>query len=539
MRRLDSASLAAMSLAAWTRSLHARAGDIAAKAVCRSSPTKPTTASTSPSTASPSPPTSGATNQRKPVLYPLIAPDGTTLTRGNPSNLPGERIDHPHHAGLWFNYSNVNNIDYWNNSDAIKPEAPPQIRLHPTTTASSQQRAAPPPGNSSPNPPGTPSPTFPRSAANRRRTYIHQTTRYVFSKLTIDGKPARTIDMTVTLTALANRRLPRRQGRHARHPRRSLPRVGHRKAGGISATPMASPPRSPLATAGATGVYRTSEGKVGDAAGAHAAAGAISPAPRPTASTETIAIIDHPGNPNYPTYWHARDYGLFAVNPLGAPSVRPQTTSLELHPGERSGRDLPLSHPSALPGRHLRRDERRSRRLRQGSSLAKPLGAPIHRELSDGWGTQPLRKPLRRCSLQVTSLSPVILSEAKNPRILLLLFSCHPSPNAQSAAMAAMETLRPGMRTGSFAPCLAGGFAGNHLIHSSFIPVKSSSSRTITVALKSCSREEPAAKRMADTFFKHCLVCSWIVSPTIFPVTGSCGPVPETNTRPAPRTAWL
>src|ERR1035438_5043560 len=62
------------------------------------------------------------TSQRKPILYPLIAPDGTTLTRGNPP-LPGERTDHPHHAGLWFNYSNVNNIDFWNNSDAIKPEA--------------------------------------------------------------------------------------------------------------------------------------------------------------------------------------------------------------------------------------------------------------------------------------------------------------------------------------------------------------------------------------------------------------------------------
>ncbi|HEU0064521.1 MAG TPA: DUF6807 family protein, partial [Flavisolibacter sp.] len=31
----------------------------------------------------------------------------------------------------------------------------------------------------------------------------------------------------------------------------------------------------------------------------------------------TIAIIDHPLNPNYPTYWHARGYGLFAANPLG------------------------------------------------------------------------------------------------------------------------------------------------------------------------------------------------------------------------------
>jgi hypothetical protein len=28
-------------------------------------------------------------------------------------------------------------------------------------------------------------------------------------------------------------------------------------------------------------------------------------------------VIDHPLNPNYPTYWHARGYGLFAANPLG------------------------------------------------------------------------------------------------------------------------------------------------------------------------------------------------------------------------------
>ena len=31
----------------------------------------------------------------------------------------------------------------------------------------------------------------------------------------------------------------------------------------------------------------------------------------------TITILDHPANPGFPTYWHARGYGLFAVNPLG------------------------------------------------------------------------------------------------------------------------------------------------------------------------------------------------------------------------------
>jgi hypothetical protein len=31
----------------------------------------------------------------------------------------------------------------------------------------------------------------------------------------------------------------------------------------------------------------------------------------------SVTIIDHPKNPGYPTYWHARTYGLFAANPLG------------------------------------------------------------------------------------------------------------------------------------------------------------------------------------------------------------------------------
>ena len=57
---------------------------------------------------------------KKPVLFPLRTAQGTIVTRGFPPG-PGERADHPHHVGLWFNYSNVNGYDFWNNSDAIKP----------------------------------------------------------------------------------------------------------------------------------------------------------------------------------------------------------------------------------------------------------------------------------------------------------------------------------------------------------------------------------------------------------------------------------
>ncbi|MBC8156344.1 MAG: PmoA family protein, partial [Bacteroidetes bacterium] len=34
----------------------------------------------------------------------------------------------------------------------------------------------------------------------------------------------------------------------------------------------------------------------------------------------TVTLFDHPKNVGYPTYWHARGYGLYAANPM-APSV--------------------------------------------------------------------------------------------------------------------------------------------------------------------------------------------------------------------------
>jgi hypothetical protein len=43
-------------------------------------------------------------NLKKPVLYPLRTATGRAVTRGFPLEpRPGERADHPHHVGLWFN----------------------------------------------------------------------------------------------------------------------------------------------------------------------------------------------------------------------------------------------------------------------------------------------------------------------------------------------------------------------------------------------------------------------------------------------------
>jgi hypothetical protein len=85
---------------------------------------------------------------------------------------------------------------------------------------------------------------------------------------------------------------------------------------------------------GVTGEYQSSEGKKGDAVWGTRGrwtmlAGTIGTQPI------TIAMIDHPKNPGFPTYWHARGYGLFAANPLGQKvfSEGRETMNFTLEPG--------------------------------------------------------------------------------------------------------------------------------------------------------------------------------------------------------------
>ena len=65
-----------------------------------------------------------------------------------------------------------------------------------------------------------------------------------------------------------------------------------------------------------------------------------------------VAMFDHPSNPRHPTYWHARDYGLFALNPFGRNAFDPNAEesqwklpagqkltfrwSVVVHPGDAS-----------------------------------------------------------------------------------------------------------------------------------------------------------------------------------------------------------
>jgi hypothetical protein len=259
---------------------------------------------------------------KKPVLYPLRTAMGTLVTRGFPLDpRPGERVDHPHHAGLWFNFGDVNGLDFWNNSDAIKPEQAPKMGtiLH--------RRVA-----------------EIRNGADRgelsvemewvdaeRRPLLREHARFIFR----GDANTRSVERITLLTALDRRVVFRdnKEGTIGLRVARALeqpadkPEVFTDASGKATTVPV-------LDNTGVTGLYTSSEGLKGDAVWGTRGrwvqlAGTVESEP------VTLILLDHPTNPNSPTYWHARGYGLFAANPLGRKvfdDKQPELT-LTLEPG--------------------------------------------------------------------------------------------------------------------------------------------------------------------------------------------------------------
>jgi len=243
------------------------------------------------------------TSLKKPVLYPLITDHGITVTRGYPLQpRPGERIDHPHHAGLWFNYGDVNGFDFWNNSDAIKPEDRHKM-------GSIEQKRI----------------VSAKSGADRGELVVDsvwitgegkpilaETTRYVFTRRPHN----RMIDEVVTLKAL-DRAVFHDDKEGVLGLRVASWLESPDEKGGEFMDASGKPTTvKPGGSPGASGVYLTSEGAKGGAAWGTRGRW-CSLTGHTDGHTVTIAILDHPGNPGYPTYWHERGYGLFAANPLG------------------------------------------------------------------------------------------------------------------------------------------------------------------------------------------------------------------------------
>ena len=251
----------------------------------------------------------------KPFLAPVRSASGKIVTRGFPmENLPGESRDHLHHRGLWFSYDDVNGVKFWENDPSYTKPNIGKIVVRDSRWKD-----------------GSGSGTL---TATTNWNDPHGKTLLVEDRqMTFSGdSQLRVIDFHITLTAAVD------------------VTFGDTKEGAF-AIRLVEP------------FTERKGGRIVDADGRVSMKNVWGKRSNWVDYTATVdgeplgvAIFDHPSNPRHPTYWHARDYGLFALNPFGRNAFDPSQEESEwklptgqklsfrwrvvVHPGDASVADL-------------------------------------------------------------------------------------------------------------------------------------------------------------------------------------------------------
>ena len=242
-------------------------------------------------------------NVYKPILYPVLTSNGTPITRGFPIKArEGERRDHMHQVGNWLNYGNVNGYDFWGNGSEGKRDVNAGQIKHLSIGRLSE-------GNGEGSMVTTASWIDPKG----KELLAERTDFHFIAKGSI-----RIIDRIVTLTATGEAVLFKdtKEGSFGIRVARQLELPSKED---VTLTDAQGNPTTvkAMSNKGITGNYRSSEGVTGEAVWSTRAKwmdlyGSIGD------EKISLVICDHPKNLSYPTYWHARGYGLFAANPFGA-----------------------------------------------------------------------------------------------------------------------------------------------------------------------------------------------------------------------------
>jgi len=212
----------------------------------------------------------------RPFLYPVVGPSNLPITRNWPMGYKkGEAKDHPHHRSLWYSHGDINGHDFWSESD--KAGTTKHVYFKEITSGSDAGRIV-----------------SLNQLVAKDGSIVGTDTR----EITIHNRPGseRIIDFNITI--------------HASHGDLNL---GDTKEGSMA---IRLAPTLRLKGEVGEGHIVNSEGvKDGKTWGKRAKwvdyYGPIDE------NTVGVAIFDHPGNPRHPTWWHVRDYGLFAANPFG------------------------------------------------------------------------------------------------------------------------------------------------------------------------------------------------------------------------------
>ncbi len=226
----------------------------------------------------------------KPFLYPIYGPDNLLMVRNYPmKKVDNEETDHPHQKALWFTHGDVNGVDYWTESGKngrILHQNFIQLQSGDKGIIESLNYWVKPDG---------------------RTVQLKDQRKYEFFG---DGEK-RYLDLTVALTAIGEdaKLGDTKEGTFGIRIAESM-----RLKGGLN-----------------KGHIVNSEGHKEGAAWGKRAAWVDYYGPVQD-HTVGIAILDHPENLRFPTWWHARDYGLFAANPFGIHDFEPKTATGERTP---------------------------------------------------------------------------------------------------------------------------------------------------------------------------------------------------------------
>lgn len=264
----------------------------------------------------------GVNELKKAVLFPVYSPRGKMVTRGWPIEpKAGERIDHPHHVGVWLNYEDVNGHDFWNNSLVVDRQkhkygtivADENIKFKPGKKSGEMQVSA-------------------KWLDINGESMLGETTKYVFS----GNKERYIVDRITTLTATNEKVIFKdvKDGFFAIRVHRGL-EMPSDKADVFTDAAGNATTVSKLNNEGVNGNYINAEGIEGEKTWGMRSAWVTLQGIIENENT-SLTIIDHPKNTNYPAYWHTRGYGLFSVNPLGENvfSKGQKQLNLSLEPGQ-------------------------------------------------------------------------------------------------------------------------------------------------------------------------------------------------------------
>jgi hypothetical protein len=244
---------------------------------------------------------SWGSEMRHPGLSAIYTPKGNAITRGYPvTGRANERTDNPGEFGFFFATGAVNGVNYWNSGSA-ESKGPFGRIVHKSVKSTSGGKQI-----------GLLEVESDWLNA-QNKVVATETSEYRFSGMGSD----RTIDRTITLTAnedliLSDNEFGLAAIRLCRELEiaKKLPQALTDNTGKPSPTPVGGQIGNP------SGKYMDSEDHQQDSISGKRSEWVLVNG-QLTGEPVSVALIDHRGNPGFPTYWNVPGTGLLAANPLG------------------------------------------------------------------------------------------------------------------------------------------------------------------------------------------------------------------------------